>query len=374
MSALDALRRADPARSLPPHALDDRDERLLREILGEQPEASGEVSRGLPAAPRRRSGWEWRPALVTAVVAAAVVTGSVVAIRAVSIPPTTASPATAPRSALEDAVYARLAEVATGDIPLRQKSAMTWTDQLPHGDGDGGIDLTGKDLYIAAACDGGGAIAIRESGRSPVGLRCDGRAAVGPIDLSADSTGRLRSAEMTVDVTAGHPRYVAKAMAFATAPAIPSQSPDASADPAARAKAAAWLAGALVPPGATRVRTPPSGTTIDSENQDWWCRPMAEADAYWTVSGMDLPQVSDWLRAHPSNGLKNIGPASLPADPAVTNDAVHDFASASAFEGMTFELASWGHGTVIHLQVGVLGTDSVCATPPPGTQLGTAGG
>ena len=102
---------------------------------------------------------------------------------------------------------------------------------------------------------------------------------------------------------------------------------------------------------------------------------MAEVDAYWRVPGMDLNRVSNWLRVHPSNGLKIIGPTHVAPDPNVTNDAVYDFPSPMAFEGMTFGLASWGQkSAVIHLQIGVLGKSSVCATPGPGAELGTAGG
>jgi hypothetical protein len=160
------------------------------------------------------------------VVAAAVVAGSVLAIRAVSIPPhagPAASRTPTSRSALEDAVFGRLDEVAGSGIPVRQKSALTWTDRAPGADG-GAIDLSGKDLYIAAACDGGGAIAISETGRSPVDLRCDSRSVVGPIDLTARATDGGQTAGLTVDVTAGHPRYVAKAMAFPAVPSIPTPS------------------------------------------------------------------------------------------------------------------------------------------------------
>ena len=42
---------------------------------------------------------------------------------------------------------------------------------------------------------------------------------------------------------------------------------------------------------------------------------------------------------------------------------------------MTFELATWGaDGTVIHLELGVLSSNSTCATAGPGQQLMTAGG
>lgn len=159
------------------------------------------------------------------------------------------------------------------------------------------------------------------------------------------------------------------------APAVPTARPGATVDAAAQAKADAWVAGARLPPGAVRVTVAPAETTIDDQSQGWWCAPMAHAEAYWTVPRMDLGHAGNWLRAHPSNGLHIVGPTHVAPDPAVTNDAVYDFPSPSAYQGMTFELASWRPGgTVIHLEVGVLATQSACATAAPGTELSTAGG
>ena len=159
------------------------------------------------------------------------------------------------------------------------------------------------------------------------------------------------------------------------APAVPSPTAGVTADATAQAKAGAWLAGAVLPPGAIRVPSPPPGTTIDSQTQGWWCQPMAEADAYWTVTGMSMIEAANWLRAHPSNGLTVVYPEPETPDPTLTNDSVHDFPSATAYEGMTFQLATWGNDrAVIHLEIGVLSPNSTCATASPGEQLMTAGG
>lgn len=160
-----------------------------------------------------------------------------------------------------------------------------------------------------------------------------------------------------------------------SAPAIPVPSPGVTADAAAQAKAKRWMAGARVPPGAVEVDSPPPGTTINDQWQNWWCQPMAEQEAYWKVPGMNLGRAANWLRAHPSNGLHIVGDTFVPPNPVVTNDAVYDFPSPGASEGMTFNVASWGQsGAVIHLQIGVLSKNSVCASAPPGSELGTAGG
>lgn len=102
---------------------------------------------------------------------------------------------------------------------------------------------------------------------------------------------------------------------------------------------------------------------------------MAKSEAYWTVSGMSMVDAANWLRAHPSNGLRVVFPSLETPNPDVTNDYVHDFPSPTAFEGMTFNLASLGdNGAVIHLQIAVLSSNSTCATAGPGQQLMTAGG
>jgi hypothetical protein len=156
---------------------------------------------------------------------------------------------------------------------------------------------------------------------------------------------------------------------------VPSPTPGVTADAASQAKAAAWLDGAVVPPGSSKVPSPPAGTTIDDQRQGWWCEPMAKEDAYWTVSGMTMIDAANWLRTHPSNGLTVVYPSLESPNPDATNDYVHDFPSPTAYEGMTFDLATWGaHGAVIHLQIAVLSSNSTCATAPPGEQLGTAGG
>jgi hypothetical protein len=216
MSTRDTLRRADPAHHLPSTALDARAEALLQSILTTPAAEATSVSpTGNAPVRRARPGRDWKPILVTAVVAIVVATGTAVAIRATSTAsPTPATGATySSRHALEDAVFAKLSEVATGDIPVRQKSALTYTDNAPVDDSE--IDLTGKDLFIAAACDGGGSIAIQATGRPDTTLNCDTRAAIGPINLTAALPKNQQAAGLTVVVTSGHPRYIATAMAFA---------------------------------------------------------------------------------------------------------------------------------------------------------------
>jgi hypothetical protein len=213
MNVPEALRRADPARTLPPQQLDPSAEHLLQQILGTsvEPDRNGS-SAGRPG---DRRGRDWKPALATALVAAAVVTGTIIAIRAVPQTTRTGPAASAnTERALEDAVFSRLDTVADGVVPVRQKSALTWTEKSPAASGDG-IDATGRSLFIAASCEGGGSIAIRVTGLPDLTLDCSTRSTVGPVNLTA-LLGRKQAADLKVVTTSGNPKYVAKSMAFVT--------------------------------------------------------------------------------------------------------------------------------------------------------------
>jgi len=219
MTPIDALRHADPAKRLGTGRLDDRDEQLLREILA-TPSPASATEQIAPARARGGSSTPDRRArIATVVVALAVVVAAVVAIRLVPSSPTSPAGVTSPSQTvtevLTEAVFTRLDEVATGDVPVREKSAITWTDARP-GSSGGGIDNSGKSLFVAAACEGGGSIAIRISGRADTDLGCDGRSTIGPIDVTA-LVGARETASLEVVTTTGSPRYVAKAMAFAVA-------------------------------------------------------------------------------------------------------------------------------------------------------------
>lgn len=202
-----ALRQADPALRL---ARRDADEQLLRDILA----TSRPLRQPSARRSRMRTGPDWRPLLATAAVGAAVVA---VAVAAITVPRHSHDgPATAPatsRQALETMVFDRLDRVATGDVPVRQKSAITWSDASAGPDG-GAIDLTGRTLYIAAACAGGGSIAIHVSGHPDRTLHCGRASAIGPIDLTAETSSGGGTAELDVTVTGGDPHYIAKEMAF----------------------------------------------------------------------------------------------------------------------------------------------------------------
>lgn len=222
MNPLEILRNADPAKQIQNQTLDDRDERLLHDILHSETATADAVQPiGSVASRPRAANRNRKPVLVTAFVAVVVAAAAVVTIQAAHVAstgPVAATPTSGTRS-LEDDVYARLSEVATGDVPVREKSALTWTEASRSPDGDG-IDTAGKTLYLAAACDGGGSIAIRETGRPDTTLACDVRSSLGPIDISPSST-KAASASLDIVTLSGHPRYVVKSMAFAEPTSTP---------------------------------------------------------------------------------------------------------------------------------------------------------
>ncbi|RIX31092.1 hypothetical protein [Amnibacterium setariae] len=214
MNVPEALRRADPARTRAAQELDPAAEHLLQQILGSPVES--EQTSAAPGRPGGRRSRDWKPVVATGLVAAAVVTGTILAIRAV--PQSTGAgpaPSVATDTRLEDAVFSTLDTVADGVVPVRQKSALTWTEQSPGASG-GAIDTSGRDLFIAAACEGGGSIAIRVSDRPDLTLDCDTLSTLGPIDLTALLSNQKQAADLQVVATSGHPKYVAKSMAFAT--------------------------------------------------------------------------------------------------------------------------------------------------------------
>jgi hypothetical protein len=218
MNVPEALRRADPARTLTPQQLDPSAKHLLQQILGTpvEPERKGSA----PSRPSGRRSRDWKPILATALVAAAVVTGTIIAIQAVPQTAGTGPAASTPPSpnteqSLEDAVFSRLDTVADGVVPVRQKTALTWTEKSPSASG-GGIDTRGRSLFIAAACEGGGSIAIRVTGLPDLTLSCSTRSTLGPVNLTALLGTRKQAADLKVVTTSGHPKYVAKSMAFAT--------------------------------------------------------------------------------------------------------------------------------------------------------------
>lgn len=144
-------------------------------------------------------------------------------------------------------------------------------------------------------------------------------------------------------------------------------------DTAAQHKAKVWLAGVVVPADAVKVDSKPADHFLDDVGHLWRCSPMVKTTGYWTVKGGNVTDVGNWLMAHPSDGLTTLGtqwPESTPS-PDLAN--VDDNRSPTTVEGISFTVARSNDGVVIRAEVGIVPTQSVCQTPPPG-QIYTNGG
>jgi hypothetical protein len=177
-------------------------------------------------APRRRTAVDRPRLLVTGVVAAIVVVLAVFAIRAglerpspgpaaspsaATAAPTPARPAAEVRAELQEALFALLPASA------RTAPSLTWSDDRASPTG-GAIDTDGRSMLLAAACEGGGTLAVIVSGsnveRPTRVLRCAELSTLGPIDLSqAGGTDPPGPVGFDVRVRSGDPRFFAKAVA-----------------------------------------------------------------------------------------------------------------------------------------------------------------
>lgn len=217
MNALEVLRRADPARSLPAEEFDSSTERLLQEITATQ-----HVDRTLRpvtvSSPRRVHSLrpEWKPILVTVAVAALLSGVTVAVFRSVPAANQHQDPAatTSIRTGLEAALYATLPAGA------RSAPGLTYSDVQTGAQGDG-FDTTGRTLLLSAACDGGGTITVTVSGSADRTLNCSTLSTLGPINLSADLDTK-KGISVNVTAGAGHPQYLAKVAAILTQTSTPS--------------------------------------------------------------------------------------------------------------------------------------------------------
>lgn len=215
MNPLDALRDADPADTLPTDGLDSRAEDLLQSIVA----AVERRPRADPAPVGHHDrAFGRRPALVTAAVALLVAAAAVLAVRAA--PPDRGSIAATGRPSdsktalvanqLQAALDGRLIRTGARESELLHAPALVWTDG-PLSPSGGPIETTGKNLFIAGACEGGGSLSIQISGRPDVQLECAHLTAVGPVDLTRIARSDSKhGTSVGVTVTSGAPRYTVK--------------------------------------------------------------------------------------------------------------------------------------------------------------------
>jgi hypothetical protein len=183
--------------------------------------------------PARAAGGVDRPRLIlTGVVAVLVVVVAVLAVRIgvgqpvrpaappSSRPVPTATPTPTP-TPVPPEVTARLQDAVLAHLPSGSRTlrGLTWTTGREGAAGEA-IDMNGKTLLLAVACEGGGALRITISHRPDRVLPCSDPATAGPIDVSAaESTDAPTGVEFDVRVAAGSPRWFAKAVAVDSAQA-----------------------------------------------------------------------------------------------------------------------------------------------------------
>lgn len=147
-------------------------------------------------------------------------------------------------------------------------------------------------------------------------------------------------------------------------------------DANAEAKAQSWLDAARLPPGAVRSESAPStSVSFNTEVYHWWCNPMEELTAYWTIAGATVTDTANWLSEHPTADLIVPGPV-----PAVSSaGSVPDIVSLGnvpfrdSLEGISFTVVKTRDGVAVRAQIGVIPENAECPTPEPGVGLGGPG-
>jgi hypothetical protein len=157
-------------------------------------------------------------------------------------------------------------------------------------------------------------------------------------------------------------------------PAFPVTDPGETVDAASQHQADLWLAGAVVPAAAVRSDTRPDGVASGTST-GMWCQPMADAVGYWTLPSMSAHDTLAWLRSHPSQGMQVTGGNETPqaGNSQASGGTVVDEPAPMSLEAVIFTVTSMGSGSGIRADAFAKAHDSVCATAPPGTELGIGG-
>lgn len=158
------------------------------------------------------------------------------------------------------------------------------------------------------------------------------------------------------------------------APSFPVANPGGKVDAASQHKADTWLAGAVVPAGAVKSSTQPAGVA-SAAIPEMWCAPMADAVGYWTLPSMSADDTMAWLMSHASQGMTVSGGSGNPRTGNETNvgGTVVDEPAPMSLEALIFTVTPIGSGSGVRADAFAIAADSVCATPPPGTELGIGG-
>jgi len=166
---------------------------------------------------------------------------------------------------------------------------------------------------------------------------------------------------------------------FAGTPTISSAPPVYSRD-TAMTHARAWLAGAVLPPGAIESDAPPAGAPGAATDPPSWC--FSEASGvftYWTVPGMSAAEVRDFLLQHPSAGM-TFTTVGTPTGPDLADHPAMQLViqqpTASSHDGMMFTITSVGTSAVVRgeakVGIGDPNDPGACPIAPTATIAATA--
>jgi hypothetical protein len=157
-------------------------------------------------------------------------------------------------------------------------------------------------------------------------------------------------------------------------PVSPASNPGGNVDAAAKAKAKAWLAAAVVPPSFAESRVRPTGVA-SSAGTGLWCEPMATAVSYWTAPATSASSALTWLEQNASRGMRVTSVSGDPTagDSAERGGTVVDERPSDSGEALIFSVTSIGSGSGIRADAFTMAENSKCASAPAGTTLGIGG-
>lgn len=142
-------------------------------------------------------------------------------------------------------------------------------------------------------------------------------------------------------------------------------------DPAAAARAQAWLDAVSLPHGSTPFEAGAAGAA--GVFIAWPCTPVEHLEGTWTVPGATLSDVASWVLAHPPAGLITTTPGQTMDNPAIDGGSIGFIPEPGAQEGVVLNLSKSGPDVAVHAEVAALTDDATCKEPPDGGSWGAPG-
>ena len=158
--------------------------------------------------------------------------------------------------------------------------------------------------------------------------------------------------------------------AAAAEPTAASSAASETAD--ATQKAAAWLEGAVLPPGAVRTTASPTPALALQETA-WRYTPMVVATGYWTIAGATVAETANWLSANPTADLIVPVPLALPDEVEFDLASVGNVPHADALEGIAYTIAKTSEGVAVRADIGVAPEGAIRPIAEPGISWGAPG-